>query len=1211
MGGGFAAKFRVSSPLRSEIAHRKPDIIFLQDTRLPSPPRPKPLPNYIALYAPPWRPESTQRVGDKLIYIRTNLLSKCLYRNPTPYISILDFPQSKFALLAIYFPPATTNYRAIILQAHQQLGTLCQLHTAQTYKFILCGDLNATPIEYPRRTGRKWADTSLHRFILQYHLTLHRIISTRDPPYTWNNSQTSSFIDLAYFSDAPIWTIHKPTLHILDTWLQSDHTPIWLTIPKAFDTTYRSDILFPPFRITTHPKCYPRAIKQFVNLIPTLHSILDDFQSVFKSKQTLVDRVGGLLEFVVFLIGWDSGAIVAAVSHNPRTITESVNNNIRSLAAEISRLKHALLSLPSNSDRKPHLIAQISSTQGELEFAILADTFHRLNKLNLAAESAYNQRQLRQMWRRITTKPRHIPQFANSDGTVDPSYRHQAKLIRSYFQTLFNRQSPPLIPYDQTRMRELLAKPPNPIINRPFSKKEVLKALKRKKNVSPGIDGMPSALWLALHRSSPDLLTRAFNIYLEHGRYPLLTSHEMLTAIPKPGKPMTLPNLRGISTLTISHSLLVSCYTTRIAKGNLSSLHPVVGGFVPHRSYQDNVFLLKAIIATARYHKRNIGLQLFDVSKCFDSLTQAACSYGILESVGPGKIYELCKNIYAHRKVCVKWNTLYHPPFLATRGRPQGATDSVEYPKLFTNALPFAFRAQFLGISLLGVLWTCLIYADDVLTIFPTVSIARKQKALVKRQFNRFGLSLNAKKHEYFFIGAPAWVAASRRRLQTIDPDANFPPHNLRYLGYILSAHDPDTREHTKRVIRRGKAQFFSLCEQGLLIGSPNPFTMIHIWRNVISPSILYMANLQTWTRDELRQIESLQLRSLAASLHIGRKVNRALVYTIVGVKPAYFFIESQQMLYFLSLLSPEFESRAILRQTLLHQIDMVKYGSPSIGTRPPGNRILHATLTGQTLRIAARYGYYPEWVEFLRTPSRYSATDLKALRKYIVHRPLLNIRNVYLNAVRKSNVPIAPYICAAYAQKWKAWEAFSITHPTLNDYLSNINEEASPSNRQRYFSRARVPYFPELVSALLPPYYPKKANAHLILRVYFSLLIDCPSWHHCSHVTPGTCYYCKRFYTHAGFHLLYECPNTLSYHKNIPTHSTFLNYTTSRVSLTYVPKRADILPFYTPEEIWLLSASLAQTPEPWTLKPTKLTNEQLNDITDQIREGFDLATDI
>ncbi len=726
-------------------------------------------------------------------------------------------------------------------------------------------------------------------------------------------------------------------------------------------------------------------------------------------------------------------------------------------------------------------------------------------------------------------------------------------------------------------MKHYLQPPPDPLLNAPFTVPTILSLLLKKKKVAKGIDGMPPALWLDCMRRSPEVMTLLINLYLATSLLPTSLLYEKLTGWVKPNKPPLPTNLRGISVLSIHISLVIMALASRISQGNSRFLPGELGGFVPHRSFLHSAFVAKTTMLHLQYSHTNFGLMFYDVAKCFDSMTPKACLYGVAESVGTGSIFKLCQTLYSSRRIVLKWNGYHLPPFLATRGRPQGANDSVEFPKLFTCAIPNALRQQRLGVTIMGMFIACCIYADDVLSFFLTTTMAMAQHRLIKFQFRRFALSLNASKLEIFLVGDPIWVATTKRQLSRQLPNAKFPTLAARHLGVYFSP-SPSTVYHFNMTFRKGYAQFIIAREKGILIGSPNPLSLLALWRNITAPSILYAAPLQTWTLPQLAQMETMQLRFCSAALHLPPTANRALTYTLLGIKPIYLHIHGLQLKFFIRLLSDRYPELSHPRAALLKEIYTVLSHSPSINRHSPRNHTLRHTLTANILSIASRYDFYTDCLHLLRHYHEMTPPLILAFASSHLRTIHTNIRQFYLEAVQSSMAPISPFILYSY----------------------------NPSGSLLSTS----PTFQCLIEDILPSFYPSYPNSHTILRVFFSLLYDIPHWHFSSYVTDGTCPLCSQPYLHAGFHLLYICTSLSLPRPPIPSNPHGISLSRERV-LAIAPLSPHIIPYYTPDLLWNLSRHLSTQTTLWSYAtPSPPTSSQLNDVSEQIADGFAMLLD-
>ncbi len=498
VGGGLLSlrKFDTLSPLRTQALAQSPSIIALLDVHIPNQSAAPSLPNYTSFYSPPWaaphaRPSSNSSprlIGDRLIYVKTTLTSSLLFSTPTPHISILDFPKHHLHLIFVYYPTAAQRYKTTIIQAHQFLLQHLRLQHHLGSRFVIIGDFNATPTWAPRPSGLNWADRSLRNILLQLPLDIIHPTSSHSPPYTYQNGTNTSLIDLTIHSRAPMWLSTPPTTRIITRWAQSDHYAQFTTIPFALTTNLPSPIYYPPYFLKVNKANLPAAADLFELITPTLFSeIYQIMEDLTIPMQRRINFIAKLVEFTIFLAGWDSGSLTPTPLRRNHTGHSVTNPFVLQITTTINSIKAELLTHPT-----PRRTTELKATLATSYFCSnIKAAFSTLDTLNRNTESAYLQRDLRTFWERLKTTSPRAPRFPQPNGTLNPSPHAQASIVKTHFFSLFNRPSPPfthLIKLVLTLSWKLL---PHPLLINPLLFQKFFSFFLRKRKLQKVSMGCP------------------------------------------------------------------------------------------------------------------------------------------------------------------------------------------------------------------------------------------------------------------------------------------------------------------------------------------------------------------------------------------------------------------------------------------------------------------------------------------------------------------------------------------------------------------------------------------------------------------------------------------------------------------------------------------------------------------------------------------------
>lgn len=266
----------------------------------------------------------------------------------------------------------------------------------------------------------------------------------------------------------------------------------------------------------------------------------------------------------------------------------------------------------------------------------------------------------------------------------------------------------------------------NPDLDAPFTLTELTFAISNlTRNTTPGKDRIHNKLLRNLSPECTAALLDYFNHCWTTNYLPPQWKHAEITLIPKPGKPVTLENLRPISLTSCVGKLyehLVNNRLTAYLEDNNLLPHTMFG-FRPHLSSQDVLLQLKEEVLAPLSSQTKRAILALDIKGAFDNVSHQAILDG-LQFINCGThIYNYIQNFLTDRTATLNLGPVRSISFRARpRGTPQG---SVISPLLFNLSLlqlpPLLQQIPHIQHAL---------YADD-LTIWTTGgSIGQQQDSL-------------------------------------------------------------------------------------------------------------------------------------------------------------------------------------------------------------------------------------------------------------------------------------------------------------------------------------------------------------------------------------------------------------------------------------------------------------------------------------------------
>jgi hypothetical protein len=277
--------------------------------------------------------------------------------------------------------------------------------------------------------------------------------------------------------------------------------------------------------------------------------------------------------------------------------------------------------------------------------------------------------------------------------------------------------------------------------NAPFSMDELLSALKRTRDTSPGPDAIHNQMLRHLPPSALSFLLSMYNRIWIEGSFPSGWGEAIVVPILKAGKDRSLPtSYRPICLTSCVCKLLERMVNSRLVwllegRGLLSNIQC---GFRRNRSSVDHLVSLEEQIRQAFLTKQLLVAVFFDIERAYDT----AWWYAILRTLDhwqiKGHLAMFLLNFMANRRFRVRLGTVLSPPRIQENGVPQGSVLSVTLFAIAINGITSRVHRPV----------QCSLYVDDFAIYHRSQSLPAIERQL---QLNINRLSLWSRENGFKF----------------------------------------------------------------------------------------------------------------------------------------------------------------------------------------------------------------------------------------------------------------------------------------------------------------------------------------------------------------------------------------------------------------------------------------------------------------------------
>jgi len=230
---------------------------------------------------------------------------------------------------------------------------------------------------------------------------------------------------------------------------------------------------------------------------------------------------------------------------------------------------------------------------------------------------------------------------------------------------------------------------------------------------------------------------------------------ERVQLLHKKGNRNDLNNYRGIALTDVIGKIFAKILTDRIMiqAEELQIIPEAQAGFRKNRGIDDHIFVLEAIISTAKKNHSPLIIAFLDIQKAYNNVNRQLL-WKILEIIGIEQSFiNVLKCLYKETERVVVWSNNSTRPFPNVKGLRQGCPLSPILFNLYVLDIPGLLEKNLKGIKMGKAKISALMYADDIAIIAESRDEMRKALRIIEDTLEHRNLKLNKKKSKVLRIG--------------------------------------------------------------------------------------------------------------------------------------------------------------------------------------------------------------------------------------------------------------------------------------------------------------------------------------------------------------------------------------------------------------------------------------------------------------------------
>ena len=345
----------------------------------------------------------------------------------------------------------------------------------------------------------------------------------------------------------------------------------------------------------------------------------------------------------------------------------------------------------------------------------------------------------------------------------------------------------------------------------------------------------------------------------------------ILSVIPKSGNLRLSEKYRGIQVqplIAIVYDKIISNRLLQWVKINDEQT-----AFQKGKSTIDQIFMLRLIIALAKYQKMTLYVGFFDLSKAFDRVSRYLLLKSLVKMGIGSVILEALKCMYYSTRCVLKGFGKLSKVFNTYTGIKQGASSSVILFIAFMDDIIDILKEKCVHEPLLNDLH-CLLHADDTLTLSTSRELFLTKCNILIAAFEKKKMSLNFKKSGYFIINGKCKDIKCHIRLSNVWLSYR---QKHKYLGAFFS--DTGSIHQDVSTYLSDKSKHVNVKLAAFMFS--NKFAPIPVKLKVVKTCINAILTYPcvAWVSCSLNVVEMLQRKALKIAMYVQKNVPNEIVY--------------------------------------------------------------------------------------------------------------------------------------------------------------------------------------------------------------------------------------------------------------------------------------------------------------------------------------------